>query len=75
MTDVDRAELIHCDSVLNMKCVLCIWYIGTTEEGECRRHNPSMDGFPRVKSNDWCGEYKQDDCPGRLEKLGLEQLR
>ena len=40
----------------------------TTEEreargwvGRCRRHAPTMNGFPVVWQGDWCGDHKLDE--------------
>lgn len=29
--------------------------------GRCRRHAPSMNGYPVVFVNDWCGDHKIDE--------------
>jgi hypothetical protein len=29
--------------------------------GRCRRHCPTMSGFPAVFENDWCGDHKVDE--------------
>lgn len=29
--------------------------------GRCRRHAPSMSGFPAVFEADWCGDHKLDE--------------
>lgn len=29
--------------------------------GRCRRHAPTMSGFPAVFGNDWCGDHKLDE--------------
>lgn len=29
--------------------------------GRCRRHAPTMNGYPVVFSNDWCGDHKLDE--------------
>ena len=29
--------------------------------GRCRRHAPTMNGFPVVFSSDWCGDHKIDE--------------
>lgn len=29
--------------------------------GRCRRRAPTMDGFPAVFVNDWCGDHKLDE--------------
>ncbi len=47
----------------------CVVEIGTTEDfekiepklGRCRRHAPTMNGYPVVFVNDWCGDHKVDE--------------
>ncbi len=29
--------------------------------GRCRRHSPTMNGYPAVFVNDWCGDHKLDE--------------
>ena len=29
--------------------------------GRCRRHAPTMNGYPAVFKNDWCGDHKLDE--------------
>lgn len=29
--------------------------------GRCRRHAPTMSGYPAVFGNDWCGDHKLDE--------------
>lgn len=29
--------------------------------GRCRRHAPTMSGFPAVFGDDWCGDHKLDE--------------
>lgn len=29
--------------------------------GRCRRHAPTMSGYPVVFENDWCGDHKLDE--------------
>ena len=47
-----------------MRCRTCMWYLpkemkeAGSEGGRCRRHAPSMSGYPVVLSNDWCGDHK-----------------
>jgi hypothetical protein len=33
---------------------------GTTI-GRCRRHAPTMNGYPVVHPTDWCGDHKLDE--------------
>ena len=48
-----------------MKCETCMWYVlkeGTLVGiGRCRRHAPTMNGYPVVFHNDWCGDHKLDE--------------
>jgi Pyruvate/2-oxoacid:ferredoxin oxidoreductase delta subunit len=57
-----------------MKCMTCIWYvpkqrIGTSnsdinplaQAGRCRRHAPTMNGYPVVYMTDWCGDHRIDE--------------
>ncbi|MCK5236191.1 MAG: hypothetical protein KAR06_04320 [Deltaproteobacteria bacterium] len=53
-----------------MQCGTCMWFVVkatgplATEEdklGRCRKHAPSMNGYPAVFSNDWCGDHKLDE--------------
>lgn len=30
--------------------------------GRCRRHAPTMGGFPVVFKRDWCGDHKLDEA-------------
>lgn len=49
----------------NMKCKTCMWFVPkeakVIEIGRCRRHCPTMGGFPVVFSSDWCGDHKLDE--------------
>ena len=49
-----------------MICKTCIYFVrkGETKIGRCRRHAPTMKGFPVVFENDWCGDHKlsEDFC-------------
>jgi hypothetical protein len=29
--------------------------------GRCRKHAPTMSGYPAVYMNDWCGDHKLDE--------------
>lgn len=54
-----------------MKCSSCMWYLekiaeDTVQEktaalGRCRRHAPTINGYPAVFENDWCGDHKLDE--------------
>jgi hypothetical protein len=54
----------------NMKCSTCMWFVAKIIElkkaesntlGRCRRHSPTMSGFPAVFDSDWCGDHKIDE--------------
>ena len=32
-----------------------------TNLGRCRRHAPTMSGYPAVFATDWCGDHKLDE--------------
>ena len=47
-----------------MKCKTCMWYVRKSEShtiGRCRRHAPTMNGFPVVFYSDWCGDHKLNE--------------
>lgn len=46
----------------HMKCKTCMWFAEKKGDiGRCRRHAPSMNGWPVVTKNDWCGDHKVDE--------------
>lgn len=50
-----------------MKCESCMWFVLKEthnqggQVGRCRRHAPTMNGYPVVYINDWCGDHKIDE--------------
>ena len=55
-----------------MRCRTCMWFVlkemsGPRPPGErravgrCRRHAPTMNGYPVVLESDWCGDHKLDE--------------
>ena len=52
---------------LEMRCGSCMYYVdkevkeGTMRVGRCRRHAPTMGGWPVVFAMDWCGDHKLDE--------------
>ena len=58
-----------------MKCGTCIWFVKKEGDpqilqkdedtrgqiGRCRRHAPTMNGFPVVFEADWCGDHRLDE--------------
>ena len=51
----------------HMKCNTCMWYApkitdeGSPPIGRCRRHAPTMSGYPVVFIHDWCGDHKLNE--------------
>jgi len=52
----------------NMLCKKCIWFVPKQPNsklgydlGRCRRHAPTMGGYPVVFVNDWCGDHRLDE--------------
>lgn len=53
-----------------MRCRTCMYFVVKEGQapkqdgnylGRCRRHAPTMSGFPAVFSEDWCGDHKLDE--------------
>ena len=54
-----------------MRCISCMWFVGkahvSMKEGDffklgrCRRRAPTMNGYPVVFADDWCGDHKLDE--------------
>jgi len=54
-----------------MRCQTCMWYVekikkttkagDDVEIGRCRRRAPTMNGYPVVYSDDWCGDHKLNE--------------
>ena len=49
-----------------MKCGTCMWWVAkvgptVVELGRCRRHSPTLGGWPAVYEGDWCGDHKVDE--------------
>ena len=50
-----------------MRCFTCIWYVpkmvghDESEIGRCRKHAPTMGGYPVVYMTDWCGDHRLDE--------------
>jgi hypothetical protein len=42
-----------------MLCKTCMYYVPKSiEKGRCRRHAPTMSGWPVLFPTDWCGDHK-----------------
>ena len=54
---------------MGMKCRTCMWFVLKKQDegnirggiGRCRRHSPTMNGYPVVYEGDWCGDHKIDE--------------
>lgn len=48
-----------------MRCKSCAWFVpkagANKAVGRCRRHAPTMSGFPVVFTRDFCGDHKLDE--------------
>ena len=45
-----------------MKCKTCMWFVKKLFTiGRCRRHSPTLSGYPVVYQNDWCGDHKLNE--------------
>ena len=52
-----------------MRCITCMWFVRKASAvvltgngiGRCRRHAPTMNGYPVVYDKDWCGDHKLDE--------------
>lgn len=44
---------------VGMKCKTCMWFVDKKAPvGRCRKHCPTLQGFPVVFEDDWCGDHK-----------------
>jgi hypothetical protein len=51
-----------------MRCNTCMWFVPKQPDaklgydlGRCRRHAPTIDGYPVVFVTDWCGDHRVDE--------------
>ena len=66
MIEESRDPWIHRSK--RMVCDTCMFFVekidhpeeprNTIMKGRCRRHAPTLQGYPVVFSNDWCGDHK-----------------
>jgi hypothetical protein len=48
----------------HMRCSSCMWFVVKAGNiGRCRRHAPTLGGYPVVTFEDWCGDHKLDERP------------
>jgi len=49
----------------NMHCRTCVYFVvkgaPNSDLGRCRRHAPTLNGWPPVFLTDWCGDHKLDE--------------
>ena len=58
----------------HMKCSTCMWYVKkacaeiegvdkvkVSQVGRCRKHAPTLGGYPVVFDSDFCGDHKLDE--------------
>ena len=48
-----------------MRCFTCLFFVPKKIDptiGRCRRHAPTMSGFPVVWKEDWCGDHKLNEA-------------
>lgn len=41
---------------IEMLCKTCMYYLNF----RCRKHAPTLGGFPAIYPDDWCGDHKLD---------------
>ncbi len=47
----------------HMRCKTCMWFAPKDKDvGRCRRHAPTMNGYPVVFLTDWCGDHKLNEA-------------
>ena len=53
-----------------MRCKTCMHWVSkdNTALGRCRRHAPTLMGWPATFANDWCGDHKLS--ADGIDKLG-----
>lgn len=55
----------------NMICATCRFHcIKQDTVGRCRKHAPTMNGFPVAFISDWCGDHKIDE--NKLDPMGKD---
>ena len=48
-----------------LRCQTCKWWVWLPKAGglgRCRRHAPTLDGWPAVYDADWCGDHELDEA-------------
>ena len=47
-----------------MVCKTCVFFVLKSPRknfGRCRKHAPTLNGFPAMHDTDWCGDHKIDE--------------
>jgi len=48
-----------------MTCKTCMWSVEKEGAGKsigrCRKHAPTVGGYPAIFMEDWCGDHKLDE--------------
>jgi len=58
--EVPRDPWVHRSA--GMRCRTGMWFVLKADQvGRCRRHAPTMSGYPVVLVTDWCGDHKLDE--------------
>lgn len=69
-----------------MVCSTCMWFVPkkiTNDDGDvldgpicrCRRHAPTMNGYPVVFPTDWCGDHKLNENSIVSSRLGAKSCK
>ena len=67
-----------------MCCKTCMWNITKTSAnpnvapttiGRCRRRAPTMNGYPVVFVNDWCGDHKLDENKVAPDQVSVSAIQ
>lgn len=59
---MDRSEDNWAHRSESMRCRTCMFYVRKDLLlGRCRRHAPTLAGWPATFESDWCGDHKLDE--------------
>ena len=66
-----RADDLWKQRNATMRCTSCMYFVekemkNTPDSfemwvGRCRRHSPTLNGWPVIRGGDWCGDHKLDE--------------
>jgi len=54
LIDLSEVDDLWSNRSEEMRCMTCMYYTNY----RCRRHAPTMQGYPAVNKRDWCGDHK-----------------